>query len=272
LFGIVDQRTMPNLIYQFLPGHDASMVRIFAILIYCIVSSAAAAIVGGARQVAITGGPIVMILGARGNRGILCTGTALARDLVLTAAHCVAPDTSLRVMASRDATATPIREFVRHPRYDAESYAHKRVTADLALIKLAAPLPDFIAPVPLAVETAVTPGDPLLIAGFGVTQLGNDASTGQPHVATLVVTGRPGNLQIRLVDPATGGARFGLGGCVGDSGGPAFRDNGGKLGIVGVISWSTGPGESEGCGGLTGVTPVALHRAWILEYMAKKKE
>ncbi|MGC2115204.1 MAG: trypsin-like serine protease, partial [Pseudolabrys sp.] len=30
--------------------------------------------------------PIVMIVDARGD---LCTGTALARDLVLTAAHCV---------------------------------------------------------------------------------------------------------------------------------------------------------------------------------------
>jgi hypothetical protein len=32
-----------------------------------------------------------------------------------------------------------------------------------------------------------------------------------------------------------------------------------------VVSWSTGPAGSAGCGGLTGVTPLASHRAWILE-------
>ena len=61
------------------------------------------------------------------------------------------------------------------------------------------------------------------------------------RTAGLVATGQPGTLQIRLVDPATGGARAGLGACTGDSGGPVFEEQQGKPVIVGVISWSTGP-------------------------------
>jgi hypothetical protein len=38
----------------------------------------------------------------------------------------------------------------------------------------------------------------------------------------------------------------------------------GRAVIVGVVSWSTGPNNTDGCGGLTGVTPLTLYREWIL--------
>ena len=72
-------------------------------------------------------------------------------------------------------------------------------------------------------------------------------------------------MQIRLFDPATQGARDGLGACTGDSGGPVFEDQQAGPVIVGVISWSTGAQGIAGCGGLTGVTPLALYRDWILQ-------
>jgi secreted trypsin-like serine protease len=230
----------------------------------------ATAIVGGARNAGAVGNHIVMIVGARGNRGTLCTGTALARDLVLTAAHCVAPEARYQVMASNAAPFTPIAAIALHPRYDAQSYARGRVTADVALIKLALPLPGNIAPAALAVGGhAVAPGDRFVIAGFGLTTPGNDAGSGVARSATLIATGQPGNLQIRLVDPDTRGARAGLGACTGDSGGPAFRVAGGALAVIGVVSWSTGPAEGEGCGGMTGITPLTLYRAWIVQQAAK---
>jgi hypothetical protein len=36
-----------------------------------------------------------------------------------------------------------------------------------------------------------------------------------------------------------------------------------------VVSWSTGAANSAGCGGLTGVTPLVLHRTWIEETARK---
>lgn len=227
------------------------------------------AIVGGAREAGAIGNHIVMIVGARGDRVTLCTGTALARDVVLTAAHCVAPKGTYRVLPGRGAAAAAIARIAHHPAYDPRHYASGRVTADVALLKLAAPLPARIAPAMLDNGTMVAAGERLMIAGFGVSAAGRDESGGLPRAASLAVTGRPGNLQIRLVDPATRGERPGLGACIGDSGGPAFRETAGPLRVLGVVSWSTGPAESEGCGGMTGVTPLVLYRAWVVEQAAR---
>ena len=108
-------------------------------------------------------------------------------------------------------------------------------------------------------------GSRFTIAGIGVTVRGDGKSGGAIRVAGLVATGKPGTLQIRLVDPVSQGTRDGLGACTGDSGGPVFEDKESGPVIVGVVSWSTGPNGSAGCGGLTGVTPLTLYRDWILQ-------
>jgi len=237
-----------------------------ALLSLCV---SADALVGGATVVRRTGAGrhVVMIVGTRGN---LCTGTALARDLVLTAGHCVAPAATYRVLTPEvQPPGIAIRSIAVHPRYSPKDYASGRVTADVALIKLEAPLPADVVPATLAPSIAVKPGDRFVIAGFGITAAGSDKGIGVPRAATLIVTGRPGNLQIRLVDPATRGERSGLGACTGDSGGPALVERGGSYAVIGVVSWSTGPGGAEGCGGLTGVTPLALYRGWIEETTRK---
>jgi secreted trypsin-like serine protease len=86
-------------------------------------------------------------------------------------------------------------------------------------------------------------------------------------MAALTVTGKPGSLQIRLFDAAARGQRIGLGGCTGDSGAPVF--DGQSASVIGVVSWSTAPGDEEGCGGLTGVTPLMLYRDWIVQTARK---
>ena len=43
-----------------------------------------------------------------------------------------------------------------------------------------------------------------------------------------------------------------------------FEETDGHLAVIGVVSWSTGPNNEGGCGGLTGVTPLARYRAWIV--------
>jgi hypothetical protein len=44
-----------------------------------------------------------------------------------------------------------------------------------------------------------------------------------------------------------------------------FAGDGETLGVAGVVSWSTGPKLADGCGGLTGVTPLVRYRDWILD-------
>ena len=163
---------------------------------------------------------IVMLTDPRGD---LCTGTALARDLVLTAAHCVAGPRDYRVKTFQTGQTISVRGIALHPRFDLASYAASRATADVALVKLAAPLGDLVQPAKLAPTRRVAVGEDLTIAGFGVTAANTDRGLGLPRMATLSVTGKPGSLQIRLVDLATRDLRVGLGACTGDSGAPAFE-------------------------------------------------
>jgi secreted trypsin-like serine protease len=208
--------------------------------------------------------PIVMLIDGRGD---LCTGTALARDLVLTAAHCVTLPVAYRVRTYQNDATIDVRSVARHPGFNMANYAASRATADVALVKLAAPLPDIVVPAGLAAARRVGVGETLTIAGFGVTRNGTANGLGIPRMAKLAVTGQPGSLQVRLHDPATRNLKPGLGGCVGDSGAPAF-DGAGPL-VIGVVSWSTAPNDEEGCGGLTGVTPLINYRQWIVD-TAKK--
>ena len=140
-----------------------------------------------------------------------------------------------------------------------------RATADVALLQLTAPLKGKTTAVLGLPNIPIMVGSRFTIAGIGVTVRGDGKSGGTIRVAGLVATGRPGTLQIRLVDPVGQGTREGLGACTGDSGAPVFEDKQGGPVIVGVVSWSTGPNGAAGCGGMTGVTPLTLYRDWVVQ-------
>lgn len=240
-----------------------AMLRALSIVAALMTPLPAAAMVGGAGAAQPElARAVVMIVGARG----FCSGVALARDLVLTAAHCVPPGADYKILeydAAKQPQLRDVKTITIHPQFDSKAMAAHRATADVALVKLATPLAS-VAPLSLGgPDFTVAAGDSFLIAGSGVTARGDGRSGGTVRAAQLVATGRPGTLQIRLHDPATRGEKAGLGACTGDSGGPVFRMENGALAIVGVVSWTTAPRNEDGCGGLTGVTPLTLYRAWI---------
>jgi secreted trypsin-like serine protease len=228
-----------------------------------------AAMVGGAKPWNEGVGRSVVML--TGSRGTLCSGVALSPKLVLTAGHCVMPGADYKLIeldAARRPQLRAIASIARHPEFNVTAVLHHRVTADVALFSLAAPVNAATATL-APTGTSVTVGDRFVVAGYGLAVRGDGSTGGTARAASLVATGQPGTLQFRLVDPATKGASAGLGACAGDSGAPVFRDIGGTLAVIGVVSWSTGPNMSEGCGGLTGVTPLTRYRAWIVEQAAK---
>lgn len=238
----------------------------FLIPILVVLSAAPAAAITGRAPVALMQGRhAVMITGP----GTFCTGAAIARDLVLTAAHCVAPGTDYKLIefdAARQPKLLDIARIARHPNFNLKALLGHRATADVALIKLAHPLPADIIPATLErTDRRPQAGDRYTVTGYGLAVRGDGKTGGTLRTAQLVATGRPGNLQIRLVDPAAGGDRPGIGACTGDSGAPVYQDTA----LIGVVSWSTGPNMTAGCGGLTGVTPISLYRRWILD-TAKK--
>ncbi len=226
----------------------------------------AAAMVGGAPPA--TGDAARSVVLIVGSRGTSCTGTAIAQDLVLTAAHCAMPDAIYKIVvfdAAHNATLKDVARVVQHPQFDLKTMLGHRATADVALLKLAEALPASFVPAPLGEARTIAAGDRFIVAGYGVTVRGDGRSGGTLRAAALVATGKPGTLQLRLVDPATKGERPGLSACTGDSGAPAFAEQNGRLAVIGVTSWSTGPNMTAGCGGLTGITPLARYRGWIEE-------
>jgi secreted trypsin-like serine protease len=229
-----------------------------SLLLFCVPGFA---ITGGAPSALVNGRHAVMIVGSHGT---FCTGAAIARDLVLTAGHCVEVDTTYKVVefdAAHQPKLLDVREVARHPQFDLKTLFAHRATADVALMKLARPLPADIIPAVLGKDIAPQVGATLAVFGYGLAIHGDGRSGGTLRAAQLTVTGRPGNLQIRLIDPKTQGKTAGLGACTGDSGAPVFS---GAV-LIGVVSWSTGPNMEAGCGGMTGVTPIAPYRAWIVD-------
>ena len=189
------------------------MLRVLSALIGLILCAPAVALTGNAPPASgYAARAIVMVVDPRGD---LCTGTALARDLVVTAAHCVTGKLNYQVKTFQTGQTISVRAIAPHPHFDLASYAASRATADVALLKLSAPLADLVMPAKLAPARRVGVGETLTIAGFGVTADGTPRGLGIPRMATLTVTGKPGNLQIRLYDLATRNQRIGLGACTG---------------------------------------------------------
>jgi secreted trypsin-like serine protease len=252
-------------------AHAATMARAAALWMFAAASCVgtavpAGAMVGGAPSAANGAGKSVVII--LGSHGTACTATAVGHDLLLTAAHCVQPGSDYKlasISADGKLALKDIARIERDPQFNIRRLFGHLATADVALAKLAQPLPAKVPPAPLDDATLpVSPGDQFVVAGYGVTVRGDGRTGGTVRAATLVATGSPNALQLWLFDPRTKGRSPGLGACSGDSGAPAFRDDDGTLAIAGVVSWATGPRLSAGCGGLTGVTPLVRYRSWIL--------
>lgn len=221
----------------------------------CVLTDPAAAIVGGAPAPAEVAARTAMIVSTR---GASCTGTVLAPDLLLTAAHCVAPkaDYAVALVGHGPVSLIPILRVALHPGFDGEQFRTRRPTPDLALVKLAERLPERFVPARLTRDTTLPPrGARFLVAGFGMTADGAEKSAGTLRAVDLASVGSTGGIMLRLsATPGPAGA------CTGDSGGPAFADGS----VAGVIGWVTAAGGARGCGGVTGITLVGLQRDWIL--------
>src|SRR5262249_55331083 len=143
------------------------MPRVLPVIIGLLLAAPAYAVTGNAPPA--TGWAaraLVMVVDEHGN---LCTGTALTREIVLTAAHCVVRPVDYQVRTFQSGRRIPVQGIAKHPDFHLDNYLAARVTTDLALLKVEAPLDDVIAPAQLAPARRVNVGETLIIAGFGVT-------------------------------------------------------------------------------------------------------
>ncbi len=188
-------------------------------------------------------------------RGSYCTGTVIARDLLLTAAHCVEPQSEYAAAIEDSTRLIEIARIVLHPKYDPHQFETRKPSPDMAILKLSEPLPSRYRVAKLSKEIALPKrGDVFVLAGYGFARDGDERSLGTFRSIALPSVGTTGGIMIR----ASAGNGSTAGACQGDSGGPAFR--GGEL--AGVIGWTSIP-AGKNCGFTTGVTLVGLQREWI---------
>ncbi len=233
-----------------------------ALACLAIGAAPAAAMVGGAplAETAVARHVVLIIGGSN-----LCTGVAIAPDLVLTAAHCVLTNGKYRLVAfeGRRSIVKDVASVVFHPQF-----SPRADTPDLALVKLGPQTKANLVPAAFSERRAPpSVGDRFIVAGFGVAVQGDRRSAGKLRAATLVATDRPSSQLLSLVNPQKLGESAGLGVCSGDSGGPVLDEH--DRALVGIISWS---GRTDGepvCGFVSGVIPISRYRYWILETAAK---
>jgi hypothetical protein len=202
----------------------------------------------------------VMVLGSKGS---FCSAIVLNPYVLLTAAHCVSGSPDYRVHW-RDKDGQPVlREpaaIVLHPGYAKNAARDRKRSIDLAMIRLAEPLPPQFKSVALS-DLRPRTDDRLIVGGYGLSTENDPATGGTFRAATLATIEPygPSSILVWLSDPVSGPKAKGAGACTGDSGGPIFDS---AYALVAVTVYAEGPGQAR-CGALTQGLLVAPQRSFI---------
>jgi hypothetical protein len=217
----------------------------------------AGAIVGGATDTGALARSSVMVLSSSGG---MCSAVVVARDVVLTAAHCVGGSDEHRVHfkdeSGKPVLIEPAAKAV-HPGYDAKAIQTRRRSIDLALVRVPGPLPERFQVATLSAAHPRKDGA-LLVGGWGAAEERDFRTTGTFRTAPLKVVEPYGPSTLLVWAQGAPGS----GACNGDSGGPLVEAREGPSPVFAVTTWATGP-KGKSCGALTQGVLLGPQRAWI---------
>lgn len=237
------------------------MIRLRTLSVFAALAASgpACAMVGPTNDGGAYAPHVVMALAQNARGAGFCSGAVLAPNVVLTAAHCVAAPAATRVHF-RDGAGKPVlfevARVARHPGFRADAVKARAKSIDLALVETKEPLPSSFAPVALGDATTEI-GASFDVAGFGVAQPGNAATSGVLRRARLALRAPVSKVLLWL------SSDDGAGACTGDSGAPVFFNGA----LAGIVAFAQGA-HGRGCGGLTQAVRVAPYRAWIEQTIA----
>jgi hypothetical protein len=230
---------------------EANQARCLALVISLLLSgSPASALVGADVADRTVQRFTVVVAGAKGR----CSGVVLAPDIVLTAAHCVRSGERFHIGGNLgggyQTLLSRVAEIVQHPLYMSKDAG----SPDLAILKLAKPLPDRFVP---AVLNPRVPGvgDDLIVAGYGKSASGD---SGASVVLRMVLQRVSQSIRGWMILTSVGEDAANAG--PGDSGGPVFAYRG-MHSLVGLMVGVSGK--------QTRAVALAAHYDWIRETMRK---
>ena len=174
-----------------------------------------------------------------------CTGTLISKQLVLTAGHCIVTTNAnlyriyLGPAQSRDSSSSPdsfftVESLIRHEKYnDGIIVNPSNEFFDIAMLKLSREIPEPYIPARLpSSNLELGSGENLLISGFGKKlEFGRIVPSQKLRSAEVKVENgnlSPTHFSTRVVSSGV---------CDGDSGGPAYINDGHSLTLVGVTSF-----------------------------------
>ena len=221
-----------------------------------------------------------------------CTGTLIDNDIILTAAHCVADPSLVRIKAifglsdirNNKNIIIPVVSAIIHPEFNPDISTDQSGWSDIALLKLKTLAPKNINKVklPSVVQKNLVKVDSLLtLAGYGITNavIRKEVinSNGQTTIVNLPGKGAGvlrlvnnikvlklnENLSEILLDQTKS-----VGACHGDSGGPAFLTMSDQS-LIQVGLTSRGTEALGNCNKEAIYTNLEFHLKWILQGIDK---